>query len=134
MIQRGTSLRTFVIGTTKIDVTAHIGAENLELDRLILGRFEGSETLANAAFQTLVDRYRDRPLAEYAMARGRSRRDQRIGAKAWRTTGFYRSFLPPSLPHCGRTSSIAISRLAIACTTSAMPSKVSFSPIPELFA
>jgi hypothetical protein len=68
MIQRGTSLRTFVIGTTKIDVTAHIGAENLELDRLILGRFGGSETLANAAFQTLVDRYRDRPLAEYAVA------------------------------------------------------------------
>ena len=39
-----------------------------------------------------------------------------------------------SLPHYSRISSIAISRLAIACTTSAMPSKVSFSPIPELFA
>jgi hypothetical protein len=68
MIQRGTSLRTFVIGTTKIDVTAHISSGDLELDWLILGRFEGSETLANAAFQTLVDRYRDRPLAEYAVA------------------------------------------------------------------
>jgi hypothetical protein len=61
-------LRTFVVGTTKIDVIAHISREDLELDRLILRRFEGSETLANAAFQTLVDRYRDRPLAEYAVA------------------------------------------------------------------
>jgi hypothetical protein len=61
-------LRIFVIGSTKIDVIAHISSEDLELDRLILGRFEGSETLANAAFQTLVDRYRDRPLAEYAVA------------------------------------------------------------------
>jgi hypothetical protein len=60
--------RTFVVGTTKIDVTAHISREDLELDRLILRRFEGSEALANAAFQTLVDRYRDRPLAEYARA------------------------------------------------------------------
>ena len=64
----GSSLRIFVIGSTKIDVIAHISSEDLELDRLILGRFEGSETLANAAFQTLVDRYRDRPLAEYAVA------------------------------------------------------------------
>ena len=31
-------------------------------------RFEGSETIGNAAFQTLVDRYRGRPLAEYALA------------------------------------------------------------------
>ena len=61
-------VRTFVVGTTKIDVIAHISREDLELDRLILRRFEGSETLANAAFQTLVDRYRDRPLAEYAVA------------------------------------------------------------------
>jgi hypothetical protein len=56
------------MGTTKIDVIAHISREDLELDRLVLRRFEGSETLANAAFQTLVHRYRDRPLAEYAMA------------------------------------------------------------------
>ena len=61
-------MRTFVVGTTKIDVIAHISREDLELDRLILRRFEGSETLANAAFQTLVDRYRDRHLAEYAVA------------------------------------------------------------------
>ena len=65
---RGASLRTFVVGTAKIDVIAHISREDLGLDRLVLGRFEGSETLANAAFQTLVDRYRDRPWAEYAMA------------------------------------------------------------------
>jgi hypothetical protein len=61
-------LRTFVVGTTKIDVIAHISREDLELDRLVLKRFEGSETLANTAFQRLVDRYRDRPLAEYAVA------------------------------------------------------------------
>jgi hypothetical protein len=68
ILKGGVSLRTFVVGTTKIDVIAHISREDLELDRLILRRFEGSETLANAAFQTLVDRYRDRPLAEYAVA------------------------------------------------------------------
>jgi hypothetical protein len=34
----------------------------------VLCRFEGSETIANAAFQTLVDRYGGRPLAEYASA------------------------------------------------------------------
>ena len=54
--------------TTKLDVIAHISREDLELDRLVLRRFEGSETLANAAFQTLVDRYRDKPLAAYATA------------------------------------------------------------------
>jgi hypothetical protein len=67
-IQRGIILRTFVVGTTIIDVAAHISREDLEFDRLVLRRFEGSEALANAAFQTLVDRYRDKPLAEYAMA------------------------------------------------------------------
>jgi len=61
-------MRTFVVGTTKIDVIAHIGREDLELDRLVLSRFEGSEMIANAAFQALVDRYRGRPLAEYALA------------------------------------------------------------------
>jgi hypothetical protein len=62
-------MRTFVVGTTtKIDVIAHIGWEDLELDRLVLSRVEGSEVVANAAFQTLVDRYRGRPLAEYALA------------------------------------------------------------------
>jgi hypothetical protein len=61
-------MRTFVVGTTKIDVIAHISREDLELDRLVLSRFEGSETIANAAFQALVDRYRGRPLAEYALA------------------------------------------------------------------
>jgi hypothetical protein len=40
----------------------------LELDRLVLSRFEGSETIANAAFQALVDRYGGKPLAEYASA------------------------------------------------------------------
>ena len=61
-------MRTFVVGATKIDVIAHISREDLELDRLVLCRFEGSETIANAAFQTLVDRYGGRPLAEYALA------------------------------------------------------------------
>ena len=61
-------MRTFVAGETKIDVIAHIRQEDLELDRLVLSRFEGSETIANAAFQTLVERYGGRPLAEYALA------------------------------------------------------------------
>jgi hypothetical protein len=64
----GLDMRTFVAGTTKIDVVAQISREDLELDRLVLGRFEGSETIANAAFRTLVDRYGGRPLAEYALA------------------------------------------------------------------
>jgi hypothetical protein len=61
-------IRTFVAGTTKIDVIAHISRDDLELDRLVLRRFEGSERIANAAFQALVDRYGGRPLAEYALA------------------------------------------------------------------
>jgi hypothetical protein len=61
-------MRTFMADTTKIDVIAHISLEGLELDRLVLRGFEGSETAANAAFQILVDRYRGRPLAEYATA------------------------------------------------------------------
>ena len=61
-------MRTFIVGTTKIDVVAHVSREDLELDRLVLSRFEGSEMIANAAFQTLIDRYRGRPLAEYALA------------------------------------------------------------------
>jgi hypothetical protein len=64
----GNDMRTFVVGATKIDVIAHISREDLELDRLVLCRFEGSETIANAAFQSLVDRYGGRPLAEYALA------------------------------------------------------------------
>jgi hypothetical protein len=64
----GNDMRTFVVGATKIDVIAHISREDLELDRLVLYRFEGSETIANAAFQSLVDRYGGRPLAEYALA------------------------------------------------------------------
>jgi hypothetical protein len=61
-------MRTFVAGKTKIDVIAQISREDLELDRLVLSRFEGSATIANAAFQTLVDRYSGRPLADYALA------------------------------------------------------------------
>jgi hypothetical protein len=61
-------MRTFVVGTTRIDVIADISREDLELDRLVLSRFEGSEMIANAAFQVLVDRYRGRPLAECALA------------------------------------------------------------------
>ncbi len=68
IIVGGLDMRTFVAGTTKIDVIAHISREDLELDRLVLSRFEGSETIANAAFRTLVDRYGGRPLAEYALA------------------------------------------------------------------
>jgi len=59
---------TFVAGTTKIDVIAHISEEGLELDRLVLSRFEGCETTANAALETLVERYGGKPLAEYALA------------------------------------------------------------------
>ena len=47
----GMDMRTFVAGETKIDVIAHISQEDLELDRLVLSRFEGSEMIANAAFQ-----------------------------------------------------------------------------------
>jgi hypothetical protein len=49
-------------------VIAHIGPDNLELDRLVLSRFEGSQPVANAAFKSLVERYGGRPLAEYALA------------------------------------------------------------------
>jgi hypothetical protein len=55
-------------GQPRIDVIAHFSREDLELDRLVLKRFEGSETIANVAFRTLVDRYGGRPLAEYALA------------------------------------------------------------------
>ena len=68
IIVGGLDMRTFIAGTTKIDVIAHISREDLELDRLVLSRFEGSETIANAAFRTLVHRYGGRPLAEYALA------------------------------------------------------------------
>jgi hypothetical protein len=64
----GINMRTFIAGTTTIDVIAHIGPDNLELDRLVLSRFEGSELVANAAFKSLVERYGGRPLAEYALA------------------------------------------------------------------
>ena len=61
-------MRTFVAGTTKIDVIAQISREALELDRLVLSRFEGSSSIAHEAFRNLVDRYRGKPLAEYAVA------------------------------------------------------------------
>jgi hypothetical protein len=61
-------MRTFVAGTTKIDVVAQISREALELDWLVLSRFEGSPTIAHQAFRKLVDRYRGKPLAEYAVA------------------------------------------------------------------
>jgi hypothetical protein len=44
-------MRTFVAGSTKIDVIAHIRQDNLELHRLVLTQFEGSEPIANAAFR-----------------------------------------------------------------------------------
>ena len=44
-------MRTFVAGETKIDVIAHISQEDLELDRLMLSRFEGSETIATRLFK-----------------------------------------------------------------------------------
>jgi hypothetical protein len=68
----GIVMRTFLADTTKIDVIAHISGDDLGIDRLVLRRFEGSETTANAAFQKLVARYCGRPLAEYAVARRRS--------------------------------------------------------------
>jgi hypothetical protein len=43
----GINMRTFIAGTTTIDVIAHIGPDNLELDRLVLSRFEGSEPVAS---------------------------------------------------------------------------------------
>jgi hypothetical protein len=61
-------MRTFLADTTKIDVIAHITGDDLEIDRLVLRRFEGSEIAATAAFQRLVDRHCGRPLAEYAVA------------------------------------------------------------------
>jgi hypothetical protein len=61
-------MRTFLADATKIDVIAYISGDDLEVDRLVLRRFEGSETAATAAFQKLVDRYCGRPLAEYAVA------------------------------------------------------------------
>ena len=61
-------MRTFVAGTTKIDVVAQISREALEFDWLVLSRFEGSPAIAHQAFRKLVDRYRGRPLAEYAVA------------------------------------------------------------------
>jgi hypothetical protein len=57
-------MRTFVSGTTRIDVVAQISQEALELERLVLSRFEGSRTIAHEAFGKLVDRYRGKPLAE----------------------------------------------------------------------
>ena len=68
MVTGGIAMRTFFSDTTKIDVIAHISGDDLEVDRLVLRRFEGSETTATAAFQKLVARYRGRPLAEYAVA------------------------------------------------------------------
>ena len=61
-------MRTYLADTIKIDVIAYISGDDLEVDRLVLRRFEGSETAATAAFQKLVDRYCGRPLAEYAVA------------------------------------------------------------------
>jgi hypothetical protein len=61
-------MRTFVAGTTKIDVVAQISREALELDWLVLSRLEGSPAIAHEAFRKLVDRYRGKPLAEYAVA------------------------------------------------------------------
>ena len=61
-------MRTFVAGTTTIDVIAQLSQDELELDRLVLSRFEGSARIASAVFQALVDRYNGRPLAEYALA------------------------------------------------------------------
>ena len=61
-------MRTFFSDTTKIDVIAHISGDDLEVDRLVLRRFEGLETTATAAFHKLVARYCGRPLAEYAVA------------------------------------------------------------------
>ena len=68
IVTGGAAMRTFFSDTTKIDVIAQISGDDLEVDRLVLRRFEGSETTATAAFQKLVARYRGRPLAEYAVA------------------------------------------------------------------
>jgi hypothetical protein len=61
-------MRTFVVGATEINVIAQISHEDLELGWLVLSRFDGSPTVAKAAFRTLIDRYSGRPLAEYARA------------------------------------------------------------------
>jgi hypothetical protein len=61
-------MRTFVVAEgTKIDVIAEISREALELERLVLSRFEGSAKIAHAAFRTLADRCLGKPLAEYAV-------------------------------------------------------------------
>ena len=57
-------MRTFLADTTKIDVIAYISGDDLEVDRLVLRRFEGSETAATAAFQ--------KPLTVTAAGRWRS--------------------------------------------------------------
>ena len=61
-------MRTFKTGTTKIDVVAQISRDALELDQLVLTRFQGSAAIANTAFRALVERYCGKPLAEYAIA------------------------------------------------------------------
>jgi hypothetical protein len=63
IVTGGIAMRTFFSDTTKIDVIAHISGDDLEVDRLVLRRFEGSETTAAAAFQKNCGR----PLAEYAV-------------------------------------------------------------------
>jgi len=44
-------MRTFKTGTTKIDVVAQISRDALELDQLVLTRFQGSAAIANTAFR-----------------------------------------------------------------------------------
>jgi hypothetical protein len=63
IVTGGIAMRTFFSDTTKIDVIAHISGDDLEVDRLVLRRFEGSETTTAAAFQKNCGR----PLAEYAV-------------------------------------------------------------------
>jgi hypothetical protein len=51
-------MRTFVVGATKINVIAQISHEDLELDRLVLSRFDGSPTVADAALAAIATMYK----------------------------------------------------------------------------
>jgi hypothetical protein len=64
----GGSMRTFVAETTRIDVVAQISQEGLEIDRLVLSRFEGSRTIAHEAFGKIGRSRRSKPPAEYTIA------------------------------------------------------------------
>ena len=60
-------MRTFIAGTTTIDVIAHIGPDKNSTG-WCLAVLKDQSRLQNAAFKSSVERYGGRPLAEYALA------------------------------------------------------------------